>query len=781
MPDKEENSSNISNTSILVCNKFKEIESLLANCSNENQKVVLSALSNLVEKTIACFTNSSRCINGYQISSHIENGKECSVSNLSDIVTVQSDVASKIEKVSSQPSKLSKKNVQAPKSISPKLTRVPIDKVETPPNKIRKSQRLIMSNKNLNNSCVERIDEELEGKAKEEIFEIQTSYNCVLCNLVYESVEMLLDHVKSIHLVKRTKISKKITRTETDALVCRECDECFFKTKHIGIVLLDIIKHLYLKHQKELPTYVRIFYCTECCNEFLSKDDFVYHNKMSHKSTLTNVTIEKRDGHSIYKFSSNPNSISNKNHKEKVKYLTMELYKDEGPFLCAICKCMEKDDSDVDHLSLFELLAHIKENHLIVNNQRKALKCTLCVNSRQFRFHKGNALKRGMEIAYQQLIHHFIKSHKLAVPSYCFLLKCSQCSYETVSHKYLQQHERTQHKSDMMLCDLCGQKIRKCSMKSHLLSCSKKNDSSDLFEALSERAFKCDVCGLVADRKSIITRHITRMHQMKTAFKCDYCNLTFFNKQEKEMHTFKVHSVAMKDVIRCPHCDYETITKWMMKKHLLKHDTGKFFCSICKSESSTRRGLMEHMRRSHKTALNKHSCPVCPFVTQLQFRLQKHIEKKHPEKLRHCTVCSFATVSGDNLEKHYAKIHKLPINSSSTPIQDNISIVSPSEVARKSNTYIIESQLSQEPQDTYLLQNGNDKLAQAAIQAGLVPPTSKYNANNQQEIIVNLPPELSDQLSTGHEVIVLADGSCAMYLHTPQETINGEATQETFS
>lgn len=44
--------------------------------------------------------------------------------------------------------------------------------------------------------------------------------------------------------------------------------------------ILQLIKHLYLKHQKELPSYVRIFLCTECEIEFLSKEDFVYHNKV---------------------------------------------------------------------------------------------------------------------------------------------------------------------------------------------------------------------------------------------------------------------------------------------------------------------------------------------------------------------------------------------------------------------------------------------------------------------------------------------------------------------
>lgn len=78
---------------------------------------------------------------------------------------------------------------------------------------------------------------------------------------------------------------------------------------------------------------------------------------MSHKSTLTNFVIEKRNDNSVYKFYSNPNSTSSNHHKEKVKYLTMELYKDEGPFFCAICKCMEKKEGDIDHLSLFELLA----------------------------------------------------------------------------------------------------------------------------------------------------------------------------------------------------------------------------------------------------------------------------------------------------------------------------------------------------------------------------------------------------------------------------------------
>lgn len=68
----------------------------------------------------------------------------------------------------------------------------------------------------------------------------------------------------------------------------------------------------------------------------------------------------------------------------------------------------------------------------------------------------------------------------------------------------------------------------------------------------------------------------------------------------------------------------------------------KYNYNICKFSLQILGGLMEHMRRSHKTASKKHTCSFCPFVTQLQFRLQKHIEKKHPEKLKHCSVCSFS-------------------------------------------------------------------------------------------------------------------------------------------
>lgn len=158
---------------------------------------------------------------------------------MSDVIPVQKENSSKSEKDVLISSKLSRKSVHFEKGVESDL-RNPNEKNEAPPTKIRKSQRLILNNKNLRTARSEKMEEETEHKSKEDIFNVQSSYKCVLCNVALNSIENFLDHVKNVHLVKRTKISKKITRTETDALVCPECDECFYKMKHIGIVLLDV-------------------------------------------------------------------------------------------------------------------------------------------------------------------------------------------------------------------------------------------------------------------------------------------------------------------------------------------------------------------------------------------------------------------------------------------------------------------------------------------------------------------------------------------------------------
>lgn len=159
---------------------------------------------------------------------------------MSDIITVQKQTSSKSGKGLLTPSKPSKKSIQVAKHVTPEKRNIPFEKDESPPTKIRKSQRLILNNKNLKPLRFENPSEETEVKSKEEIFEIQSSYSCILCNITLNNIESFLEHVKNIHLVKRTKISKKITRTETDALVCPDCNECFFKMKHTGIVLLDV-------------------------------------------------------------------------------------------------------------------------------------------------------------------------------------------------------------------------------------------------------------------------------------------------------------------------------------------------------------------------------------------------------------------------------------------------------------------------------------------------------------------------------------------------------------
>lgn len=128
------------------------------------------------------------------------------------------------------------------------------------------------------------------------------------------------------------------------------------------------------------------------------------------------------------------------------------------------------------------------------------------------------------------------------------------------------------------------------------------------------------------------------MNSDTRTFSCPSCNHTFINKSKVINHQIRVHKLEIKHEA-CHKCDYKTVDKYNLRKHLNVHSDQKpYSCNYCKSSFSSSAGLNHHTIRIHNRE-KPYECNKCDSKfttnTELKIHLRVHTEDKPYE----CFVC----------------------------------------------------------------------------------------------------------------------------------------------
>jgi KRAB domain-containing zinc finger protein len=58
----------------------------------------------------------------------------------------------------------------------------------------------------------------------------------------------------------------------------------------------------------------------------------------------------------------------------------------------------------------------------------------------------------------------------------------------------------------------------------------------DASEHEAEKSFKCDICGHLFSKKSVMNKHVTSEHEAEKPFKCDICDHIYSQKSVMNKH-----------------------------------------------------------------------------------------------------------------------------------------------------------------------------------------------------------------------------------------------------
>ncbi|TRY67311.1 hypothetical protein TCAL_13451, partial [Tigriopus californicus] len=173
-----------------------------------------------------------------------------------------------------------------------------------------------------------------------------------------------------------------------------------------------------------------------------------------------------------------------------------------------------------------------------------------------------------------------------------------QCSYETPNPHVMKLHSKKHLREEGLLakvvCDLCGLELRdNGSLKLHMAT---QHDSA---KPLSST---CGHCHKTFATKTVMLRHIHRMHDTSEAFKCDKCGKGFSTSVLLLEHAQRNHRPP---AFKCSFCAKMLSSKDSLKCHERLH-TGEnpFRCQLCDYTCKSSSSLSLHRKFVHKEGRN---------------------------------------------------------------------------------------------------------------------------------------------------------------------------------
>nr|CAI5848661.1 unnamed protein product [Callosobruchus analis] len=144
------------------------------------------------------------------------------------------------------------------------------------------------------------------------------------------------------------------------------------------------------------------------------------------------------------------------------------------------------------------------------------------------------------------------------------------------------------------------------------------------------------------------------------------CNV----KSDHQMQARKAkQSAARHRKYNCSVCDYRSLTKDLLEKHMLQHGviTGrytnfKYKCKHCWYITHHQGGLLYHCRVKHGKHKTEYNCSICQYKSDRKARLDRHmlshgivVTDRFPKMLK-CEQCQYKTYTIQQLNAH-VKIH----------------------------------------------------------------------------------------------------------------------------
>nr|CAI5852366.1 unnamed protein product [Callosobruchus analis] len=236
----------------------------------------------------------------------------------------------------------------------------------------------------------------------------------------------------------------------------------------------------------------------------------------------------------------------------------------------------------------------------------------------------------------------------------------------------------------VLICEHCNATFKwEETLDSHIFK-----NHPDLIASIKRKILECLHCTYKTTFKNTLRKHMIRHSNEPTTLSvCPECYASFKHKVSLHDHILRVHpdlkSFVKRKTHECTQCDYKTIKKQYLTKHMLKH-AGIVFkpsvCEHCNASFNSKQTLDSHILRDHPDFVESikskiHECSKCSYKTIRKSTLTKHM-LTHPSsdsdliRCQHCQHCSSTSKSRYALDDHVVKKHPELIDSNNKKIYE---------------------------------------------------------------------------------------------------------------